>query len=312
MKSKKGMTLLEMLVVIGIIGILAAVLLSQFGGATESAKAAQCMNNLRSLSVAVINTATAQTDGVYPSARSVKHKDINSNGKINWYLFRGWISWTKNGDVTSRTKVEGSDIYLGDQSDDNIWLAITNGAIWTATGKSRAAYNCPVHENLYKKKNGGRAPGWSYVMNSRFGTHTTDSKQPDYHSWSIRMDGIHVKRNVSDKNSTKVAADKLLMFAEIQALTLENNTVGAPEPDFSGMGEAGDAVLKSDSGEVIGFNHKVSGGRYAGHVAFADGHVEKFLLPKRGSLTDLTTYLCQGYDVTFDGAAYTKVEEGGK
>ena len=305
MKSKKGMTLLEMLVVIGIIGILAAVLLSQFGGATESAKAAQCMNNMRSLSVAVINTATAQADGVYPSARSLKHKRIDGNGKISWYVYKGWISWTKNGDVSSRTKVEGSDIYLGDQSDDNIWLAITNGAIWTATGKSRAAYNCPIHENLYKKKNNGRAPGWSYVMNDKFGTKTED------HSWTIRMDSVQVNRGSENKAKwKKIASDKLLMFAEIQALTLEHNTVGAPEPEFSGTGEAGDAVLKSGSGEVIGFNHKVSGGRYAGHVAFADGHVEKLLLPKRGSLNDLTKYLCEGYDVTFDGAAYTKIEDG--
>lgn len=305
MKSKKGMTLLEMLVVIGIIGILAAVLLSQFGGATESAKAAQCMNNMRSLSVAVINTATAQADGVYPSAHSLKHKHI-VNGKINWYVYKGWISWTKSGDSSGRTRVEGSDIYLGDTSDDNIWFAITNGAIWTATGKSRVAYNCPIHENLYKKKNNGRAPGWSYVMNDKFGTVHED------HNWGIRMDSVQVNRASTSKPKwVKVVSDKLLMFAEIQALTLENNTVGAPEPDFSGTGDAGDCVLKSGNGEVIGFNHKVSGGRYAGHVAFADGHVEKLLLPKRGSLSDLTKYLCEGYDVTFDGAGYTRVEEGG-
>ena len=66
--------------------------------------------------------------------------------------------------------------------------------------------------------------------------------------------------------------------------------------------------------EAIAFNHK-SGKRYCAHVAFADGHVEKLLLPKRsGGLNSvqLTALLCGGVDVSFDGSAYNLITDGDK
>jgi len=68
-------------------------------------------------------------------------------------------------------------------------------------------------------------------------------------------------------------------------------------------------TLLDDQREVIGFNHKMSRGRYAGHVAFADGHVEKIFYPIGGmSVQDLTENLCQGHEVTFDGTKYTDAQ----
>ena len=46
---KKGFTLVEMLVVIGIIGILVGVLVASFSGGTESARNAQCLTNMKNL-----------------------------------------------------------------------------------------------------------------------------------------------------------------------------------------------------------------------------------------------------------------------
>ena len=51
MKDKKGFTLLELLIVIGIIAVLGGVMLAQFSGSTDSALAATCMNNMRTLRV---------------------------------------------------------------------------------------------------------------------------------------------------------------------------------------------------------------------------------------------------------------------
>ena len=53
-----------MLVVIGIIGILMGVALTQFGGSTESAKAAKCESNMKNLVTAAHTCALQQDDGV--------------------------------------------------------------------------------------------------------------------------------------------------------------------------------------------------------------------------------------------------------
>ena len=301
MKMKKGFSLLELIVVIGIIGILMAVLLSQFGGATESAKAAQCMNNLRSLSIGMINAATAHADGVFPSAHSLKYKDISRTSGLVYCRYRGWVSWDKNGETTTKTPTQGAEIYLGETDDEKLDYAITNGAIWVTSGKSRSIYTCPVHAEGYYKQN-KRQPGWSYVVNDRFG-------YQDNFNWGwTTLKSMVVAR---DKNkSKKVVPDKVLMFAELQAIKVDSKAgVAVEEPKFSPSGKGADGMLQCDSGEVIGFNHKISGGKYVGHVAFADGHVDKLMLPKSGSLSELTKNLCKGYEITFDGRQYTRIED---
>ena len=52
-KGKKGFTLVELLIVIVILGILAAIVIARFAGATKESKEANLKGNLRTIRAAI-------------------------------------------------------------------------------------------------------------------------------------------------------------------------------------------------------------------------------------------------------------------
>ena len=66
---KPGFTLIELLVVIAIIGILASLLLPTLASAKEKARRANCMSNLRQISLAVHVYALDNNDRLFDGLR---------------------------------------------------------------------------------------------------------------------------------------------------------------------------------------------------------------------------------------------------
>jgi len=317
MKEKQGFTLLELLIVIGIIAILSGVMLAQFSGSTDSALAATCLNNMRTLCNAVL--ADGSKESYYPSAGPYQYLSEDLQGK-KW--FQGWIGHSK-GDTMVSCYHDGSD------DGEAQHYAITNRTIWRAMSGQQGAYVCPAHTKYCKRnstKTKGCMPSWSYVMNSYFGWSYNNQVAADIEmgrrSYSAGSFSVRYSSKPTVRNRPK---EKVLLFAEIPYV--EN---GVQRPDWStAAGAANDMILQyppsgddndktkkankpaAGQSELIGFNHK-SGKFYCAHVAFADGHCVKLLLPDRAAednLKELTTWLCTGVEYTFNGAQYEKVSE---
>lgn len=300
---KKGFTLVELLVVIGILGVLSAALMVSFSGVGDKAKMVKCASNMRGLATAVNSAAVG---GAYPYAQSALYFSISGSSALSmtYGVHKGWISWLDRNVTYPLNSESGSTqpSYAGDE--ENVTYAITNGAIWQVIGKSREAYVCPAHLDACRAV-GVQHPGWSYVMNAYFGYESDPGKAAASANSGIGAGSLS-------------RADRVLLFAEIPALTLTNKDRGAAKvssaPSVNLTGGDGSADMDTcleyktiGGNESIGFNHR-KGKQIVGHVAFADGHVEALALPKDGNFEDLTDWLCTGKDIIFRDGSYEEVK----
>ena len=308
-----GFTLIELLVVIATVGVLIAAALPMIRGTSDSAMAAKCMANMRNIAEATLIYASRDIEyGYYPSAGFFRYIGFALGDPVPKYKpRRPWISnmgspanLDKNWEGKKRPGKEAygnvahfteKPNYEKPDDHNNPLFAVKHGAIWAYTGQSFDVYRCPVHTSAFEKAH-KYPPSWSFVMNGKFGF-DSDGK------------GVHGFNGQSVKSSTVIGRppDKVLMFAEVQGLELKDKKHKVNlEPLVNGADFKTDAILEHDK-ENIGFNHPLSKGRYCGHVAFADGHVEKIVMPQnQGNIKELTKWLCSGVDVVYDGGTYSE------
>ena len=125
--SLVGFTLVELLVVVAIIAILAALLLPTLGKARQKAEGIQCLNNHRQLTLAWEVYTHDNSDNFLASSASVM---LDSNGSI----VPGTATWM-DGDL---------DFDPGNRSNWDVQKDIQRSPLWPYFGKSVALLKCPA------------------------------------------------------------------------------------------------------------------------------------------------------------------------
>ncbi len=317
---RAGFTLIEMLIVVGIVGLLVAVALTVAPGIMASGRDTTCKANLRNLANAFLQAANNE-NGYFPVAGSYQYTTTHMKGDTGEIIYRanekkGWISWASGKNAypkDSRTyeAVNRAPVSAGWHTSFangvTALYCVTNGTLWKYTGRNLSAYVCPEHKREFEDANPGDkyGPMWSYMMNAYFKSDTSMGE-----SAVAAYTGQYGR-----KRSETSKLNKILLFAEIQALPKEET--GLPERDFGKNGgnwktdptlQYRDLAKKwSGNGEIIGFNHKTSGTVFHGNIVFADAHVEEMELPETidtKNLQEMTKWLCTGTDFSLEGQRF--------
>ncbi len=300
----RGFTLVELLVVISILGILAAALTTQINKAGTMAKAAKCKANLRNLAQASNNCGVETTKMPRAGSAEVYAVKLKPGDNVYRPFFceeKGWLSWTgRSSDDLSASSPGTAAKYYGDKT--KTYYSVTNGVLWAGgyIGRDFDTYLCGVHKKAAGRKSLDFVT-WSYVMNGYF-KYDDRTQRNGTSQWDgRRMDSLSKSGN----------AASLLLFAEIPAYRLSRgrfvesistsvaDTDGVLETHFKDYPGGKRTVNTFRGDEILGFNHQI-GNRYVAHVAYADGHVDVVAAPTSPTeqkLKDLTFFLCNGLDV---------------
>jgi prepilin-type N-terminal cleavage/methylation domain-containing protein/prepilin-type processing-associated H-X9-DG protein len=150
-RARAGFTLLELLVVIALIAILAALLLPALNGARTRAQGYQCLNNTRQLVLAwTLYSDDHNGRLAYNLGGNASRKTVARKSDLNWV--NNVMSWELDSDNTNNT-------------------ALTEASLGAYVGRSAQVYRCPSDTVLSQVQ---REAGWttrnrSYSMNAMIG-----------------------------------------------------------------------------------------------------------------------------------------------
>jgi prepilin-type N-terminal cleavage/methylation domain-containing protein/prepilin-type processing-associated H-X9-DG protein len=279
-RARKGFTLVELLVVIGIIALLISILLPGLAAARRQAGAVKCAAALRELGNA-FQMYSIENKGYYPVVQhdnyvvgSIKPPGGTGNSAAFWWDFIGkYITKSKLG-TTSGTTAESNEQRKSVVWGCPAWDGYISGSIIT------------VNRNM---------PGYSMNLDPML---TPDYPSAEHHSTSgsATVTGLKEKAQITSSVPGKFykvsqwthPAERLLLadgkFFNVEQLPLPIGTTQLPGQEgnmsvtYTGSGIAGQNGLDcyrhgKPPGLDKGTQFKTSGGKVAFNILYCDGHV---------------------------------------
>lgn len=248
--ERRAFTLVELLVVIGIIGLLIAILLPTLNKAQESSRQVKCLSNIKQISNAIVQY-TNENRGVMPArgGGNVVFHVAGNPASGAW----DWIAWHRRVDpITNRTVSGAAD------------LQITDSAIARYLGNSSTVldqiFRCPS-DSLLARPNG-----------------PTDLSRPFYrYSYSanqfVMSGGVGSPKKVT---SIRNPAQKVLIVCEDEK-TLDDALYN-PQPSQWASGRINAVAARHRIKPVGARSSRVNEQNQdvLGNVGFVDGHAEIF------------------------------------
>jgi prepilin-type N-terminal cleavage/methylation domain-containing protein len=217
-RGRRGFTLVELLVVIGIIALLVSILLPALNRARESANRTKCLANLHSIGQ-MVNMYANANKGFIPIGYSGGSSGSGSFGS-NYYLARAnskGVRFTGLGllypaGLITQSAGEGPLFYCPStnndtdhsfNTEDNPWI---DSVIANGSGATRAAYSCRSSDPTSERPVGqrgimwGTAPGFAFLANPDAPCNGEASNNPQLPAQMMKLAKMKTRAIVSDLN----------------------------------------------------------------------------------------------------------------
>jgi prepilin-type N-terminal cleavage/methylation domain-containing protein/prepilin-type processing-associated H-X9-DG protein len=163
--KRRAFTLIELLVVIAIIAVLIALLLPAVQAAREAARRAQCVNNLKQISLAILN---------YESAALSLPPGEKAGVYFNWTAFI--LPYVEESTMWNALNMLGNNAHVGDYADSKLrYSGVCN---LTVTSSHINVYKCPSDPNNMNLAYGPSLPITSHNYSANFGNTDLDQNTP--------------------------------------------------------------------------------------------------------------------------------------